>query len=42
MSEDKPASANSGPISAGGMFLRIVLAVAVLAAILGVVWYMNR
>jgi hypothetical protein len=42
MSEDEPASANSSPTSDGGMFLRVVAAVAVLAAIGGIIWYMNR
>jgi hypothetical protein len=42
MSEDKPTSANSSPTSVGGMFLRILVAVAVLAAIGGIIWYMNR
>jgi hypothetical protein len=42
MSEDKPTSPHSSPTSSGGMFLRILVAVAVLAALGGVIWYTNR
>jgi len=42
MSEDKPTSPHSSPTSDGGMILRIVAAVAVIAAIGGIIWYMNR
>jgi hypothetical protein len=42
MSEVEPENTDSKPTSAGGMFLRILVAVAVLAGIGGIIWYMNR
>jgi hypothetical protein len=41
MSHDQP-DRNTHPTTAQGLFLRVVLAGLILAAIAGVVWYMNR
>ena len=42
MSEDRSESRNSSPTSVGGMFLRVLIAAAVVAGIGGVIWYTNR
>jgi hypothetical protein len=44
MSEEPqpPAPHNSYLTSGGGLFLRVLLAAAVLAGIAGIIWYMNK
>jgi hypothetical protein len=42
MSEDNSPPPSSHPTSAGGLFLRVILAAVVLAGIGGVIWYMTK
>lgn len=42
MSEEQPPSPYSRPTSAGGLFLRILLAALALAGLAGIIWYMNK
>jgi hypothetical protein len=42
MSEEQPPGSYSHPTSSGGLFLRVVLVALALAAIGGVIWYMNK
>jgi hypothetical protein len=42
MSEEPRPSSYSHPTSSGGLFLRVALVALALAAIGGVIWYMNK